>query len=86
MRVIRDGVGDITKDGTIVHTNVRYQVDDTGRVAVWSNVRGEPAFVYAPGEVEYKLTRKPCSCKGDASKMGLTRLWMNYDKALANAG
>lgn len=80
MRVIRDGVGNITQGDTTLHTNVRFQVDDTHRVAVFTG-RSEPAHVYSEGQVDWKVTRKPCACKGDDPKMVLQRLWMNWDKA-----
>lgn len=79
MRVIRDGVGDITRDGETLHANVRYQADDQGRVAVWTSRQGAPAFVYEPHSVLYELKRKPCSCKGDTPKMTLTRAWTSFD-------
>ena len=48
MRVIRDAVGNITQDGQVLHTNVRYQVDDQRRVAVWadSRTKAAPVVVY----------------------------------------
>lgn len=84
MRVIRDGVGNITQGDVTLHTNVRFMVDDTHRVAVF-NGRAEPTNVYTEGEVLYSVTRKACACKGDAPKMALQRLWMSQDKALADA-
>lgn len=81
MRVIRDGVGNITQGDTTLHTNVRFQVDDKHRVAVFPNTKAAPTVVYSEGEVLWTITRKPCSCKGDVSKMTLTRLWMSWDKA-----
>lgn len=81
MRVIRDGVGTITQGDTTLHTNVRFQVDDKHRVAVFGNTKAAPTHVYTEGEVLYTVTRKPCACKGDVSKMTLTRLWISYDKA-----
>lgn len=85
MRVIRDGVGDITQGDATLHTNVRYQVDDQHRVAVFGSSKtvGAPTVVYAEGEVLYTLKRKPCSCKGDASRMRLTQAWMSADKVNA---
>lgn len=86
MRVIRDGVGNITQGDTTLHTNVRFMVDDTNRVAVFTGqTRTAPHTVYAEGEVLYKIVRKPCACKGDAPKMALQRLWMSQDTALADA-
>lgn len=84
MRVIRDGVGTITQDGATLHTNVRFLVDDTHRVAVFPS-RSAPSVVYAEGEVLYTVVRKPCACKGDAPKMTLQKAWMSYDKSLADA-
>lgn len=79
MRVIRDCVGTITQNGATLHTNVRFLVDDTHRVAVFPT-RAAPSVVYGEGEVLWTMTRKPCSCKGDAPKMALQREWMNVDK------
>ena len=84
MRVIRDAVGTITQGSETLHTNVRFMVDDTHRVAVFPS-RAAPSVVYTEGEVLYSVTRKPCACKGDAPKMALQREWMSYDKALADA-
>jgi hypothetical protein len=83
VRVIRDGVGNITQGDQTLHSNVRYQVDDKHRVAVFasSQVVGPPVAVYQEGEVLYTLLRKPCSCKKDAAKMRLTQAWMSFDKA-----
>jgi hypothetical protein len=78
VRVIRDGVGSITQGDTTLHTNVRFLVDDTHRVAVF-NGSGPPTHVYSEGEVLYTVLRKPCACKGDTAKMTLQRAWMNVD-------
>lgn len=80
MRVIRDAVGTITQGSETLHTNVRFQVDDTHRVAVFQG-RHEPTVVYQEGEVLWSVSRKPCACKGDEPKMALQRLWMSWDKA-----
>jgi hypothetical protein len=80
VRVIRDGVGNITQGDTTLHTNVRFLVDDKHRVAVFTNTKAAPSHVYAEGEVLFTVTRKPCACKGDTAKMTLTRAWMSYDK------
>lgn len=83
MRVIRDAVGNITQDGQVLHTNVRYQVDDQRRVAVWadSRTKAAPVVVYEPNTVETTVTRKPCSCKGDQPRMTLMRMWDQHDRA-----
>lgn len=82
MRVIRDGVGNITQGDQTLHSNVRFQVDDEHRVAVFAGqTRTAPTHVYTEGEVLWSVTRKPCACKGDAPKMALQRLWMSWDKA-----
>lgn len=86
MRVIRDAVGDVrASDNSLLHENVRYQMDDQKRVAVFgaSKTVAAPAFVYAAGEVTVTVKRKPCSCKGDASKLRLTQAWMSADKVTA---
>ena len=85
MRVIRDAVGDVTKDGSVLHSNVRFQMDDRKRVAVFPSAKtvSAPETVYATGEVETTVKRKPCSCKGDASRMRLTQAWMSADKVTA---
>lgn len=85
MRPAADLVGNILRDGTIIHENVRALTDDAGRVAVFVG-RKPPANVYASGEVTYSVSRKPCSCKGDAPKMILWRLWEQSERQAAHAG
>lgn len=80
MRVIRDVVGNVTKDGTTLHTNVRVLVDDKQRVAVFTSTSAPPT-VYEAGTVEYTRTRTPCSCKGDPHKQVLGRLWAAKEAA-----
>lgn len=75
VRTVSDVVGDVSKDGTVIHTNVRIQKDTAGRVAVWVDGTGQPPTVYAPGEVTYTVTRRPCSCKGDVPKLRLATMW-----------
>jgi hypothetical protein len=86
VRVIRDAVGDVrASDNTLLHENVRYQMDDTKRVAVFASPKtvAAPVHVYEPSTVETTVKRKPCSCKGDASRMRLTQAWMQADKVTA---
>jgi len=75
VRTVSDVVGDITKDGQIIHTGVRIQKDSAGRVAVWVNGTSAPPVVYAPDEVSYTVTRRPCSCKGDIPRLRLAMMW-----------
>lgn len=84
MRVVREAVGDVLRDGTMVHSGVRIQQDDQGRVAVFSMAgRHAPIAVYAAGEVTYTITRKPCACKGDPPRTVLARLWDQSEKVAA---
>ena len=85
MRVIRDAVGDVTRDGTVLHSNVRFQMDDKKRIAVFPSAKSvaPPSHVYEPNDVDGVVKRKPCSCKGDASRMRLTQAWMSADKGTA---
>lgn len=84
MRVIKEGYGTVTKDGTVVHSNVRFLVDDQRRVAVFMG-KAAPVAVYADGEAEYQSLRKPCACKGDPPRMTLQRLWMDSERQAASA-
>ena len=86
MRVIRDAVGDVrSPDNSLLHENVRYQMDDQKRVAVFGSAKTEaaPVHVYAADEATVTVKRKPCSCKGDASRMRLTQAWISADKVTA---
>jgi hypothetical protein len=85
VRVIRDAVGDVSQNGQVIHANVRYQMDDKRRVAVSPSSKSvaAPSNVYEAGQVETVVKRKPCSCKGDASKLRLTQAWMSADKVTA---
>lgn len=83
---VRDGFGDISKDGVALHNSVRFLVDTEGeRLAVFPNTKQPPSVVYALDEVTYTMLRKPCSCKGDAPKMSVYRLWDAADRQAANA-
>lgn len=74
MRVVREFVGHIDRDGQRLHSNVRGLVDDQGRVGVFTG-RAAPEVVYSTDVVTYEVVRKPCSCKGDIPLSTLKRLW-----------
>jgi hypothetical protein len=82
VRIVRDAFGDVSRDGTTIHTGVRILQDDKKRVAVFRG-KAEPVNVYEPDEVTFTVSRKPCACKGDPPKMTLMRLWDASERAHA---
>lgn len=80
VRVNRDVIADVFKDGEQLHTNVRTMRSIDGRVAVFLDKTGPP-IVYPPDTVEFTPKRTPCSCKGDVPKARLLMNWSAADKA-----
>lgn len=86
MRVIKDWIGNIDRDGTRLHTGVRIQVSDQHQVAVWVNKRiTAPDAVYTDTDVEVTRTGQPCSCKGDPSRTRLTQAWAAAQRETTHA-
>lgn len=77
LRVVKDVVADVYRDGALIHSKARVQKDDTGRVAVWlANAPTAPDHVYLPSdEITWQNPRTPCSCKRDIPKVTLMRAW-----------
>lgn len=80
MRVNRDVVANVTRNGETLYSSVRVLRDSAGRVAVFPDVKAAP-IVYPPGEVEFQPLRTPCSCKGDPPRVRLTQLWQRSEAA-----
>lgn len=82
MRVIRDGLGNVYKDGTRIHTKVRVMQDDTGRVAVFADkTRNPPIAVYEAGEVTHDKSGGCTTCQGWPPRQVMAKVWQQYEAA-----
>lgn len=85
MRVIRDGFVHIDNNlGQRLHTKVRAQESDDGRIAVFLNPNAGPQHVYRLADVIVSKTSGNCShpvCFGKATRQKLARLWESQEAA-----
>lgn len=84
VRVIKDGLGNVYKDGTKIHTKVRIMQDDTGRVAVFADkTRNPPVAVYGAGEVTTDRSGGCTTCQGWPPRQVMQKVWQEYEAAHA---
>ena len=86
MRIIRDVVADVTKDGQVIHSGVRVMLDDQRRLAVFEGKsKNPPVAVYADGEVQFTVTGSCSACKGYPPRMSMVRIWEQAERQAASA-
>lgn len=86
MRVIRDGIGNVYKDGQTLHSKVRVLQDDQGRVAVFDGKNQNPPIaVYEAGEVTFDRSGGCSTCQGWPARRSMQIVWERYERQAANA-
>lgn len=84
MRVIKDGLGNVYRDGVRVHTKVRVMEDDRHRVAVFADkTKSPPVAVYAEGEVTYDRIGGCATCQGWPPRQTMQRVWAQSEAVKA---
>lgn len=86
MRIVKDGLGNVYRDGQVIHTQVRIMVDETKRVAVFDGKsRKPPIAVYAGDEVTFDRSGGCATCHGWPHQSAMKTQWQQYDRQAANA-
>lgn len=81
-RPVKYVVGDVSKDGTVIHANVSIMTNDQGRLAVFSGkAKNPPIATYSLDEVTYRITGNCSACKGYPPKTTMWRIWDQQERA-----
>lgn len=84
MRVVKDGLGNVYRDGQTIHSGVRIMQDDQGRVAVFAGkTRTPPIAVYAAGEVTFDRSGGCSTCHGWPHQTAMKRIWEQHERVTA---
>lgn len=80
LRIIKDVLGDVSKDGAVIHRGVRIMLTGDGRVGVVDGKGTKaPEAVYAASEVTY-TTKGACTpCQGYPSRTAMVRAWQKSE-------
>lgn len=82
MKIIKDQLGNVYKDGEKIHSQVRVMVNNEGRVAVFTGkTRTPPVAVYSVDEVTYDRSGGCSTCNGWPAQLSMRSIWERHEAA-----
>lgn len=84
MKIIKDQLGNVYKDGEKIHSQVRVMVNDRQQVAVFEGkTRTPPVAVYEPGVVTFDRSGGCSTCQGWPAQLAMRSVWERHEAAHA---